>query len=363
MDAALSLVRILVAAVFGVAGLAKLIDRQGSRRALVEFGVPERLAPPVALLLPIVELTIAASLLFRGTAPLGSLAAFVLLAIFAVAIGVNLTLGRKPECHCFGQLSSSPANWSTLLRNVALLCAAGFAAWIGRTSQSPGPLEWLVSLMAPDRWPTLVLLLLLMVVLLGAWFGAILFRQYGRLLLRVEALERQLATGSAVLAQGLLVGTQAPDFALDDLTGRRFTLAGLRASARPVLLLFTDPNCGPCRHLLPEIARWQHDHADRFTLALVSRLDRKANLPAADEHHIERVLLQLDSEVARQYQAAGTPSAVLVSPDGAIASRLATGADAIRQLVTRTVEESAKSTTERPENAAVSGRLASVAQG
>jgi peroxiredoxin len=363
MDVALSLVRILLASVFGVAGLAKLIDRQGSRRALVEFGAPDPLAAPLAVLLPIVELTTAGGLLFRATAPLASLATFVLLAIFAVVIGVNLALGRKPECHCFGQLSASPANWSTLLRNVALLGAAGFAAWVGRTSQPPGALQWLASLTAPDRWPTLVLLLLLAVVLLGAWFAAILLRQYGRLLLRVEALERQLASGSAVPPQGLLVGTPAPDFGLDDLTGRRLTLADLRAAARPVLLVFSDPNCGPCRHLLPEIAHWQRDHADRLTTALVSRLDRKANLPAADEHHIERVLLQLDSEVAKQYQANGTPSAVLVSPEGAISSRLAVGADAIRQLVTKTVEEPATPTSERPENAAVSGRLASVAQG
>ena len=49
--------RLLLAAVLAVAAASKLADREGSRQAVVAFGVPERLAAGVALLLPIAELT------------------------------------------------------------------------------------------------------------------------------------------------------------------------------------------------------------------------------------------------------------------------------------------------------------------
>jgi PqqD family protein of HPr-rel-A system len=54
------------------------------------------------------------------------------------------------------------------------------------------------------------------------------------------------------------------------------------------------------------------------------------------EHALEPVLLQADREVAEQFQAGGTPSMVLVRPDGRIGSPLAQGADAIRTLVAQT---------------------------
>jgi thiol-disulfide isomerase/thioredoxin len=55
------------------------------------------------------------------------------------------------------------------------------------------------------------------------------------------------------------------------------------------------------------------------------------------EHGLTHVLLQRLREVAEAYQAAGTPSAVIVQPDGTVGSPLAAGADAIRALVARTV--------------------------
>src|SRR5215212_7524077 len=68
MDAALWIARLLVAAVFILAGVAKLADRQGSRQAIIDFGVPSSLAAPLGLLLPLAELAVAATLLPASTA-------------------------------------------------------------------------------------------------------------------------------------------------------------------------------------------------------------------------------------------------------------------------------------------------------
>jgi thiol-disulfide isomerase/thioredoxin len=68
-------------------------------------------------------------------------------------------------------------------------------------------------------------------------------------------------------------------------------------------------------------------------LVLLSRGSVEANLAKATEHGIERVLLQRDYEIAETYQALGTPSGVLIRPDGHIDSLVAPGAEAIRALV------------------------------
>ena len=80
MTVALLIARLLLAAVFAVAALGKLADRAGSRRALVEFGVPQPLAAPGAIVLPALELAVAVLLLPARTSVWGALGAFVLLA-------------------------------------------------------------------------------------------------------------------------------------------------------------------------------------------------------------------------------------------------------------------------------------------
>src|SRR5947209_19976636 len=126
MGILLLLAGLLLAAVFVVAGLAKLADRAGSRQALVGFGLPAALAAPLGLLLPLAELAVAVALLPAAWAWWGALGALALLLLFVSGIGYNLAHGRQPDCHCFGQLHSAPAGWPTLTRNLVLAAIAGF---------------------------------------------------------------------------------------------------------------------------------------------------------------------------------------------------------------------------------------------
>src|SRR3954469_3959675 len=113
--------RLVLAGVFVVAGWAKLSDRVGTREAVRQFGVPESLAKPVAILLPLAELVVAVLLVFRGSAVLGAIGAAVLLGLFIIGISVNLARGNRVDCNCFGQLHSAPIGPSTLVRNVVLM--------------------------------------------------------------------------------------------------------------------------------------------------------------------------------------------------------------------------------------------------
>ena len=70
--------RLLLAAVFAAAGIAKLADRAGARQAVIEFGIPARFAAPLAIGLPVAELAIAAALLPAASAFLSAVAALAL---------------------------------------------------------------------------------------------------------------------------------------------------------------------------------------------------------------------------------------------------------------------------------------------
>src|SRR6266571_1692272 len=126
MDLALLLARLVLTAVFIVAGLGKLADLAGSQQALEDFGVSKLLARPFGLLLPLAELAVAIALILTALAWWGALGAVALLFLFIIGIGYNLARGRTPDCHCFGQLHSAPAGWSTLVRNAVLAGIAGF---------------------------------------------------------------------------------------------------------------------------------------------------------------------------------------------------------------------------------------------
>jgi thiol-disulfide isomerase/thioredoxin len=100
-----------------------------------------------------------------------------------------------------------------------------------------------------------------------------------------------------------------------------------------VLLVFTDPRCGTCASLYPDLVAWQRNHDAAFTVTVVSRGTAEANRHGVAAAGVSGVVLQRDNEVAQAYGIAGTPSAVVVAPDGSLAGGVATGAEAIRRLV------------------------------
>ena len=355
MDAALLIARLVLAAVFTLAGVAKLADLKGSRKAIIEFGLPAVVASPLALLLPLAELGVGAALIPASSAWWGALGALGLLVLFVMGISINLARGRTPDCHCFGQLHSAPAGWKTLARNAVLAALAGFVVWSGYEGgggAGPSALSWLGALSAAQLLSLLGGVVVLALLAGQWWFLVHLLRQNGRLLVRLEALEASIATDGSVApsqngtpvppAEGLPVSSTAPEFSLSGLHGETLTLEALRAPGKPVMMLFTDPGCGPCNALLPEVGRWQEEHQEKLTLALISRGDPDENKTKAQEHALRNVVLQKDWEVSESYEVRGTPSAVLVSSEGKVASPVAGGEEGIRALLSYAVGERAQ---------------------
>lgn len=312
----------MLAVVFATAGVAKLLDRPGSRQALAGFGVPEWALPIGVLALPLAEIAIAIALVPADTARWSAVAALVLLVAFIAGIASALSRGQAPDCHCFGQIHSSPAGRGTLARNGVLAALAGAIVVEG-----PGPA---IGTWVADRTPTELVAVATSAaaVILGALAIALWIER--------RDLRGELAKVRAQLARfpsGLPVGAAAPDFALPDLYGQVHTLESLRATGLPLMLFFVSPNCGPCGRVLGEVGRWQRALSDRLTIAVISQGTSAQNRPVAQEHGITSMLLQQEAEVLGAYRLAHTPSALAVTAQGAIDSQPAEGVLPIEPLI------------------------------
>ena len=311
------LLRIALSAVFGVASVTKLIDPRGTRDAVKNFGAPEPLVPAVSLVLPIVELAIAVGLLFTNTSRMSAVAAVLLLLLLVIAISVNLARGRTHDCHCFGQLYSRPLGWPTLARNVVFALAALFVWWQSDATQGLSILSTLAQLKS-SQW----------LVLLGLIAVGIV------VLLYLQQRQKQLPAETGATPVGLPLDSVAPPFELAAYVGGTTSLDQLLAQGKPLLLIFTNPTCGPCVVLFAEVKKWQQSHSEQLTIALISFGTIKENFVNVARNGLGQVLLQEKREVAEKYGATVTPTAVVVNSDGRIASQLAAGADEIRKLLT-----------------------------
>ena len=126
MDTAVLLVRLALAGVFAFAGVAKLRDLETFRNTLRDFGLRERAVPAVGVIVPIAEMSIAATLVPAATATWGAAGAAALLAALTTTVLATLAQGRRPDCGCFGLVASRPIGTTTVVRNVVPLVAALF---------------------------------------------------------------------------------------------------------------------------------------------------------------------------------------------------------------------------------------------
>ena len=141
---------------------------------------------------------------------------------------------------------------------------------------------------------------------------------------------RDLAS-SKIARDGLPPGSIAPDFRLPRIDGGELALADYRG--RRVLLVFSDPGCGPCQQLAPHLNQAALRHRD-IDVIMISRGDEEANRQKAREHKLKfPVVLQRQWEISKLYAKFATPIGYLIDEYGIIASEVAIGAEPILALV------------------------------
>jgi peroxiredoxin len=242
-------------------------------------------------------------------------------------------------------------------------------------------------------------------IVLGCWLGWQLLRQNGRMLLRLDELEKRLdelefgepdprssrgneghsddqgiqdgkdemdqslvtsaATNgdkddraarfsgrslarSKLKRDGLKAGTPAPNFRLPRLDGRGdLSLDDLRGS--PVLLVFSDPHCGPCQALAPHLEKFHRERAASAgsppvggegeipsppQIIMISRGEPKESRAKAKEFGLSfPVVLQRQWEISRLYAMFATPIAYLIDESGVITHDVGIGVEPILKLM------------------------------
>ena len=172
-------------------------------------------------------------------------------------------------------------------------------------------------------------------IAVGTWIGYQLVRQNGRILLRLESIERRLGSHQSAQrreAVGLTVGTDAPDFGLPDLTGVSRKLSEFRG--RDVLLIFFNPKCGFCTKMADDLAALPLEAGGGRAMPLVVTTgDPEENRQIVERHGIRCVvLLQEEMEVVSLFRAHGTPMGYRIDAAGRIASELTVGGEPLLQL-------------------------------
>jgi len=333
MELFLLIIRLALAGVFILAGVAKLTDLSGAEKAAGEFGLPERFARSYAIGLSVGEILIAALLLFTSTSFYGAVLAAWLLLIFIAGMTYQVVNGRSPDCHCFGQLYSKPVSKFSIFRNVVLLVFPILLVASGRKNQ--GIEVWEIR---GEMLPVIFGIIFLLLMVVALIYLKRIAEQQTVILRRIELLELVSSEGHTVQRdeagdpyEGLPIGARFPDFELPDISAGSVRLSELATGRKALLFLFVGPKCNPCGALVPEIAEWRERLGDKAQFVLFSSGTAKENEKKFGSDGL--VLLEKDREIANTVGARWTPTALLVSPFGRVASHLAVGDNAIRTLV------------------------------
>jgi uncharacterized membrane protein YphA (DoxX/SURF4 family) len=334
MDSFLVGAQFALAGVFALAGTAKLFDLPASRRAVIDFGVPEPAGRVVGTLLPLVELATALALIFHPTARWGALVALALLLAFIGGIANAMRQGKDVDCGCFGPVYSATASTPTLIRNAVL---AALALVVVIAGPAPALDEWVGARTAAE------------LVAIAATIGVVGLAALSWFLWsKTRTLQRTLdeRPEHAPDPEGLPLETLAPRFALPDKHGEIHTLESSLASGKRVVLVFMDAGCGPCKNVGHQLARWQSVLADRLTITVISAGSVELADGIWDEYGID-ALFDARDEVSRAFLLKSTPTALIVEPDGRIGSTPSAGVHGVEVLVRLALRESKPS--ERPE--------------
>jgi Methylamine utilisation protein MauE len=215
--------RIALAVVLSWAAIAKLARVGKAAETLAEHGIPQRARRPVAVLLALGELALAA-LLTVGIAPVATgLAVAALGTVFTAFLLRARVRGRtRTACGCFGGARS--ANTLLLTLRATALAASGAALAIGIPTIDP---------LTAEEWRTIAIGALGVVVVALTMAVLALYRQVGVLSLRLGP-----RTALELDEEGPPIGHPAP--LLDGLNRRGSELVA-----------FVSLNCRMCIEVVP----------------------------------------------------------------------------------------------------------------
>jgi peroxiredoxin len=129
---------------------------------------------------------------------------------------------------------------------------------------------------------------------------------------------------------GLKAGATAPEFTLPRIDGGDLSLSDLRGER--VLLVFSDPDCGPCDELAPRLQALHLSRPD-LQVVVISRRDTDATRAKADALGLTYpIVMQKQWEISLKYGMFATPIGYLIDEQGVLLSDVAVGVEPILAL-------------------------------
>ncbi len=116
-----------------MAGIGKMLDPDGTRRAVAAYGQFAKQSPWIARLgrmLPLMEIALGATLVCQVLPVVASFTTIVLWLVFLGVVLRVLRRGTSMDCHCFGALTDEPVGAWTVRRLVVLLVLTAVVAGI-----------------------------------------------------------------------------------------------------------------------------------------------------------------------------------------------------------------------------------------
>ncbi|MBF8299167.1 MAG: putative thiol-disulfide oxidoreductase [Dehalococcoidia bacterium] len=120
------------------------------------------------------------------------------------------------------------------------------------------------------------------------------------------------------LKVGSQVGQLAPNFRLEDETGKVLTLSDLRGT--PLLINFWATWCGPCRKEMPELQEISHTLEGRLTVLAVDVAESNSLVQEFKQELGLTLTTPIDraNKVAAAYNAFGLPASYVIDEDGVV---------------------------------------------
>lgn len=320
-------VRAIIIGVLLVSGCAKLADRDGSAEAMTGFGVPPRLIPLAAFLLPFIEIALAIGLIFAATVGWAAIATTLLFLAFTVGVGRIVLAGENLDCHCFGQLSSGPVSRLTLVRNIALTLAVALLTW------------WAWDRDARAIWDdaSWTFVGIAIIVLVFVVLGVVIYRLWQTqiaLLEQIDDLQAMIPAGrmrKPPVEESFVRVTEG--ITLTDPTGASVPVSALVRKKSPTMLVFISSSCRACNALLPDVAAWQQEFAALMSINVIGTGDAADVRSHAHGAGIDTVYMREGDELATRLKVNGNPTAVLVDHDGFVRAKPMLGGLAIRRAI------------------------------
>ena len=141
MKAAIVICRMLLAAIFLLASVPKIIAPHEFAIAVFRYQLlPDSAINLMAIFLPWIELVAAGAILIPRASAAAAAIFLSLLTVFTAAIAIDLIRGIDISCGCFTLAADAgPIGWWEVARDVGFLALAGFVLWAGLRPETARP--------------------------------------------------------------------------------------------------------------------------------------------------------------------------------------------------------------------------------